>query len=194
MRRFIIIAIIISFSGVGLHAQKPASNKKDCACGFQSILQGGFLEGASGPSWNAQTINGMYYQGWFAGIGVGLDYYMMRTVPAFLALRKDLFHKRATPFLYADGGIHFDWLKSEEKPGWGSSEYYRRLYYDIGAGYKFGVGKNDAFVLSAGYSLKTLSERRSNALLCIMQNCNTITEYYKFNFTRLTFKVGWQFR
>ena len=190
------ISIIAILSAVPLTAQikEPTAKGSGCSCGFTSIIQGGLLEGASGPSWNLQSINGIKYKTWSAGIGVALDYYIMRTIPLFIDIRKELFKKNRTPFLYADGGIQFDWLKTKEKPGWGSSEYNRGYYYDIGGGYKFGIGKRDAFLVSAGYTMKTLREERITILQCIQAPCNPTKDYYKFSFSRLTFKVGWQFR
>jgi hypothetical protein len=195
MRTF--FAIIISLASFPLHAQEKeatAGTVKSCSCGFQSVLQGGLLEGAVGPSWNLQTINGVYYKTWFAGIGAGLDYYSMRTVPLFMDFRKELFRKSRTPYLYADGGIHFAWLKNKEKPGGGPGEYNNGFYYDIGAGYKIGFRKRDALLVSAGYTMKTLREKRIVFRQCILHPCNSFVDRYNYTFSRLSFKVGWQFR
>lgn len=197
MYKILLFAITISLASSGLHAQKKDAsvNKANgCKCGFQSLLQAGILEGEAGPSWNIQTINGAHYKTWFAGIGLGLDHYMMRTIPLFLDIRKELLRKNRTPFLYADGGIHFDWLKSKEKPGWGSSDYDHRFYYDLGAGYKIGFGGRDALLVSAGYTMKSLREERVVILQCVAPPCNPSKDYYNYTFSRLTLKVGWQFR
>ena len=183
-----------SFSLVGQEKNADENSKNNCSCGFQSLLQVGFLEGATGPSWNLQTINGGYYKSWYAGIGVGIDYYNMRTIPLFLDIRKELFRKSRTPFLYADGGIQFGWFKKKEKTIWGPGDFRKGRYYDIGAGYKFGFGKSDALLISAGYSFKSLQQERDVILLCIQPPCEFSKEYYKYRFTRLSFKVGWQFR
>lgn len=194
--RILLIALFINLAvPVSAQDKQPAAKSASkCSCGFQSVIQGGLLEGGTGPSWNLQTLNGAYYKTWFAGIGVGLDYYMMRTIPWFVDVRKELFKKRRTPFLYADAGIHFDWLKSKEKPGWGSGDYNRGLYYDAGAGYKLGLGVRDALLISVGYTLKTLREERLLVPQCIQAPCNPSVEYYNYTFTRLNLKVGWQFR
>ena len=195
MCRILFFAIMLSVTSFSLYAQDretTANKPKGCSCGFQSLLQGGLLEGAAGPSWSLQTINGVHYKSWFAGIGVGLDYYTMRTIPLFLDVRKEIFRKNRTPFLYADGGIQFDWLKTKEKRGWGSSEYDRGFYYDVGAGYKLGFGKRDALLVSAGYTMKALREELVVNPQCNEPPCNP--DYYNYTFKRLSFKVGWQFR
>ncbi|MBC7826698.1 MAG: hypothetical protein H7122_03045 [Chitinophagaceae bacterium] len=197
MRGISFLAIVISLSTFSLSAQdkqQPVKSKGNCSCGFQSLLQVGLLEGASGPSWSLQTVNGIYYKSWFAGIGGGLDYYTMRTIPLFLDVRKELFRKTRTPFLYADAGIHFDWLKAKEKPGWGKSEYDRGFYYDAGFGYKLGFANRDAILLSLGYTMKRLREERVVTIQCTQPPCDPSTDYYKYKFSRLSLKIGWQFR
>jgi hypothetical protein len=190
----IIIAISLTVSLYAQEKQQTAKKRNNCSCGFQTMIQGGLLEGAKGPSWHLQTVNGSYYKTWFAGIGVGLDYYSMRTIPLFLDVRKDLVKGKRTPFLYADAGIHFDWLKTKEKPGWGTSEYNRGFYYDAGIGYKIALGNRDALQVSTGYTMKRLREERLVAPWCIQAPCNPSKEYYDYSFSRITFKVGWQFR
>lgn len=174
--------------------QQGVAKVKNCSCGFQSMTQVGLLEGASGPSWNLQTLGGAYYKTWFAGVGIGLDYYMMRTIPLFVDFRKELFKKRRTPFLYADAGIQFDWLKTKEKPVFGSGNYSPGIYYDAGAGYKLGLGTRNALLISAGYTVKALREERLSIPHCIQAPCNPSTERYNYTFSRLSLKVGWQFR
>lgn len=197
MGRIYFIAILLCITSFRSHAQikvDSVKNSKDCSCGFQSLLQAGLLDGSAGPSWSLQTINGIFYKSWFAGIGIGLDYYTMRTIPLFIDARKDLFQKRRTPFFYVDGGIHFDWLKKKEKPAWGSSEYNRGFFYDLGAGYKFGIGKRDALLISTGYTVKILREERMSAIQCIRAPCIPQNDYFDYTFRRITFKVGWQFK
>ncbi|HVY74956.1 MAG TPA: hypothetical protein VG890_09015, partial [Puia sp.] len=96
---FIILVLILATRGTTF-AQNPSSSK---AWQFHSINQVGLLEGESGSSWQLQTVNGMSYKSWFAGIGVGLDYYRLRGIPLFLDLRKTFGHSRNKPFVYADG-------------------------------------------------------------------------------------------
>lgn len=194
-RIYLITAVLLITVSVSAQKKRQPENKQNkCSCGFQGIVQGGLLDGSVGPSWNIQTVNGAYYKTWFAGLGVGLDYYTMRTVPLFLDVRKEIFNRKRTPFFYADAGIHFDWLRSKEKSGWGSSDYDRGLYYDAGVGYKFGLGKRDALQLSMGYTMKTLREERVVVLQCFQWPCNASKEYFSYRFSRLSFKVGWQFR
>ena len=122
---------------------------------FSSINAGGVLLGQSTNAAQLQTITGISRGSYFAGVGVGLDYYFERTVPVFLDVRKQLFDKPNTPFLYADGGYQFVWLKeenifeTEQKSGW---------FYEAGVGYQFPVARGVGMMLSGGYSWKQYSK------------------------------------
>ena len=190
----LIITLVLCLPLCAQLVQSAPVKKNNCDCGFQGIVQGGLLEGTIGSSWSVQTINGAYYKTWFAGIGIGLDHYTMRTIPLFVDVRKDLLTRKRTPFLYADAGIHFAWLRNKEKPAWDGGEYNRGLYYDAGLGYKFGLGKRDALLISAGYTMKSLREERLVVRQCIQAPCDASKEYYNYTFSRLSFKIGWQFK
>ena len=126
---------------------------------FQAIFQGGMLAGSSGHSGQLQTIQGVRYKTWAAGIGAGIDYYYERSVPLFLQLRKNIFAKPHTPFVYADGGGHYPWLKDGiGKRGWMVQETEGGLYYEAGIGYEVPIFKSSRFLFSAGYSYKELKQ------------------------------------
>src|SRR5687768_15390308 len=108
---FILTLLFIFCTGIAT-AQK--NEKKGCSCSFQSLLNIGLLEGQESSEFQIQTINGIQYKGWFAGIGAGVDYYRFRSIPLFLDIRKNILNKNFTPFIYADAGIHFPWKKDNE--------------------------------------------------------------------------------
>src|SRR5688500_14661728 len=111
---------MLLFMGLFLYSravgQESATKEK---IQFQAIIQGGMLAGSSGYAGQLQTIQGVRYKTWSAGIGAGIDYYYERSVPLFLQLRKNIFMKPHTPFVYADLGGHSPWLKDGlAKSGW----------------------------------------------------------------------------
>lgn len=136
------------------NAQKT---KKANAVQFHSINQVGLAQGQDGSALLLQSINGIKYETYVAGVGIGLDYYKQRSVPLFLELRKHLFQKSSTPFVYADGGFHFIWSNVEPQE-WFVTEVKGGLYYDLGVGYNFGAFKSNAVTISFGYSVKNKSE------------------------------------
>ena len=56
---------------------------------FTSINKAGLLTGSAGQAANIQTINGLTWSKWFAGVGTGIDYYGTRSIPLFVDLRRN---------------------------------------------------------------------------------------------------------
>jgi hypothetical protein len=166
---------------------------KGCSCAFSSINQGGFLTGERGSSLLLQTINGVQYKTWFAGVGVGLDFYKTRGIPLFLDIRKNILNKASTPFIYMDGGIHFTWPTEKDKGVNNTQKFNNGLYYDAGLGYKAGLGNTHALLLSVGYSLKKIEEKYVPFQVCPGGCGPTYNEQYNYTLNRLSLKVGWQF-
>ena len=109
MRKNIFLLVVLT--GTALITSAQAANqgqpaKKGCSCSFSSINQVGILNGSKGVYYQLQSINGIKYKTWFAGIGVGMENYFRTGIPLFVDVRKNLLKTSATPFLYADVGVH----------------------------------------------------------------------------------------
>jgi hypothetical protein len=190
--------LILCFQLGNLLAQvkKDTSAVKGCGCQFQSINQAGLLQGQYEAAGLLQTINGFRFKQWFAGIGVGIDYYRFRTIPVFADIRRNLFNKKSSPFVYTNLGMHFSWVDESRKnpDGWGAaSTFGNGIYTDAGLGYSFGFKNKMAFLLSAGYSYRNITEKRTINVWCINPPCIGNTETIKYGLNRLTFKMGFQF-
>ena len=184
------------FSVVMMAQENKTATKKGCGYRFQSINQVGLLQGESPASALLQTVNGIKFKQWFTGIGVALDYYRYRGIPVFIDVRRNIFNKANTPFVYADGGIHLTWVTNQQKIWWGESNRTRfnnGVYSDIGLGYALGFKNKSAFLMSAGYSYKQISEKRYLQIVCITTPCPNQVETYKYGLNRLSLKLGYQF-
>ncbi len=163
---------------------------------FSSINQAGFLKGSSDQTYQLQTINGVKYKTWFAGIGVGLEEYYLKTVPVFIDVRKNLFEHKASPFLYADLGVSFS-SENAKQTQWQRTEYKKGIYYDLGIGYRVAFAGSLSFNFSAGYSCKTLHEARYNYYYSDFPPYDNIVWHkeadYDFTFRRLSIKTALQF-
>lgn len=169
---------------------KPA--KSSCSCAFSSINQVGVLKGEPGSYFLFQTINGISYKSWFAGVGVGADFYPVDGIPVFLDIRKNILKKKNTPFVYADAGIHFaDMNKTENS--WQRVEYSNGFYYDVGVGYKIGGNKRSGLLLSGGYSRKVVDEKQYAITGCSFYPCDDYRNRYTWKLNRWSLKLGWQF-
>jgi len=188
---FIILLCIVSQSTISL-AQKPGNEKH---IRYHSINQVGVLAGSSEAALQLQTINGIKCKTWFAGLGVGLDYYYARSVPVFLDVRKNIFNKGITPFIYADGGYNFPWSskKDDDKVLW-EEKTNGGLYYELGIGYKTPVSKKMQLLFSAGYSYKNLS-KTVNVMpwLSMRPAPSEAYEKYEYSLRRMAIKAGLSF-
>ena len=160
---------------------------------FHSINNVGLLEGQAGSAFQLQTINGVQHQSWFAGIGVGLDYYRYRTIPLFIDVRKEFGEKKNKFFVYADAGINFSWVTDKQKMLYATNDKFKNgFYFDAGAGYKISVNKNNSLLLSVGYSFKKVEE--DNITYFITPGWPIISpEKYDYSLNRLVIKIGWEF-
>ena len=156
---FILTIICISLFTL---AHSQINLKKQSAIKFQSSLQAGSLFGQAGskPALTVSVINGIRTKEWFAGIGVGIDYYgAKRSIPLFAALQKSLSKKPNSFFLYGNAGYNFGWLKESEKRNRGS--YVNQtggLFYDAGIGYQFKISKINKLGFTVGYTFKQTKE------------------------------------
>ena len=172
--------------------------KKSNAYKFHSINNISLINGDNEVSSGLQSINGFQKGNLFAGIGLGLDYYLYRTVPLFADLRYELGKSKSKFFAYADGGINFDWVTGDHNDGpifiWDGSntptEFNDGVYTDIGLGYMVGSRKSGGLVLSLGHSYKSLEKTVSYP---DWRTQEMISDIYKYNFNRIVLKVGWKF-
>jgi hypothetical protein len=179
---------------VALRAQETKQGqpaKKSCSCSFVPILQVGALMGEKGAYWQVQTIQGIRYKTWYAGVGAGVDWYGILGLPVFLDLRKDIFKTPNSPFFYADGGIHLAHLNNE-KDRWSSDSYSNGFYSDVGFEFKVGISQRNKLLVSGGYSYKEVI-RHQTWNWCDFLPCSHSTFTYTSHLHRVTLKMGWQF-
>jgi hypothetical protein len=189
------IVLIIMVGSINCLAQQNATKKFQ----FHSINDIGLMEGETGSVFQLQTINGFQTKSWFAGVGVGLDYYRLRSIPLFIELRKEFGRKEDKFFLYADGGINFYWREDKDvKQFYVDDKFKNGFYAETGFGYKFRLNKKLFLNLSAGYSYKKLIEKGSYYPYYYygpFSPLPTPSSYSKtvYNFNRLVLKTGIEF-
>ena len=172
--------------------------KKTAAYKFHSINNLSLINGDKAVSGGLQSINGFQKGSLFAGVGVGLDYYLYRTVPLFADFRYEFGKTKNKFFAYADGGVNFDWVEENYYDGpifiWDGStnttEFHNGAYTDLGLGYMVGTKKGGGLVLSLGHSYKSLKKTISYP---DWRTQETITDVYNYNLNRIVLKVGWNF-
>ena len=163
---------------------------------FHSINSVSLLEGQVGASFQLQTINGAQYKSWFAGAGIGLDYYRIRTIPFFIDLRKEFGKSRSKFFVFADGGIDFSWATDKEKiPYTANDKFSNGFYRSAGGGYKIAVNRNNSLLMDIGYSLKNSKETYRPPVLNYYgpEALWEPQQQVNYNLSRVIIKIGWEF-
>ena len=192
--RLLLLISLLFGSAIAMSQDSTAAvekKNKSCSCSFNSIASIGMLEGEAGTTFQLQAIQGVRMGKWFAGVGVGLDYYHIRSIPLFLDIRREFFNKKNAPFIYADGGIHFPWARDIDKPSYEKAEFANGFYYDVGLGFRIGNRKR-GFLISGGYSYKFLKESRIRQI-CGFAGCfDEAAEWYRYKLNRLSIKMGVQ--
>lgn len=163
---------------------------------FHSINNIGLLEGEAGSAFQLQTINGVQYKSWFAGAGLGLDYYRFRGSPIFLDVRKMFPLSTNTFFVYGDIGIHASWLTEKQRNSNSYiavlSDFNNGLYTDAGAGYQICLGNKGALLISAGYSFKSIRGTQVDYTPLSYDGPPAITRL-RYDLSRISVKMGLKF-
>ena len=201
MKKYISASIILSLSFLLVNAQQI--NEKNSSAKFTSIIQLGILEGDAGKTFGQiQLVNGIQQNAWFYGLGVGIDYYgSKRSVPLFVDVKRDLRKGNKTPFVFADAGYNFSWLRAGEKNIIWDMDYKASggLYYEAGLGYKFILKNKITIGFSAGYSFKHQKETYGTTLLIEAPifpqpyYYNPPVNSYDYKFRRISIKFNCSF-
>lgn len=201
LTKFILQIVVVLFAGLGCIAQQTLVSQK---LQFHSINQVGLLVGEKGGSFQAQTINGVQHKTFFAGFGVGIDGYRLRSVPVFIDLRKEFGSSENKFFIYSDAGINCEWLTADQKYSVISApkeavKFSKGFYMDAGLGYRIAMKNKNSLLLNIGYSYKRIKERQDNSVLIFPPpwgaypdfGDNYQTSVYDLN--RVAIKIGWEF-
>jgi hypothetical protein len=188
---------ILIFIAINSFAQKINTTKR---LQFHSINNVGLLEGQAGSAFQLQTINGAQYKSWFAGAGVGLDYYRYRTIPLFIDVRKQFGKRSNKLFVYADAGISFYWERDKDaKQFYYNDKFKNGFYWETGTGYKFKINQKLSLICSAGYSYKNITEEGSynfyytGGIGFLGPPVSSFLNKINYNLNRLVLKAGIEF-
>lgn len=179
MNAKIFLALIMTISFASAHGQSKLR--------YSATAQAGLVYGSSEPGWQVQMINGVRFKTYSAGIGVGVDSYRYKTAPLFIDLRKNIFDRDQTPFIYADLGTNIPFDKKESNQ-WVLTEINKGGYYDVGVGYDWSMKNKLGFTMSLGYTHKYL-----HLVETYWWRTENNKEYIDYTLRRISFKAGLRF-
>lgn len=187
MRILIFPVLLLAFFTAQAQDSLATSKNK---LAFYSVTQLGILEGEVGTAFQVQTVNGVAVGPWHAGLGVGIDKYGARSIPAFLQLQYQLPVLDRSFSVYFDGGKSFTWMESEvqqafmkDRNGW---------YWDAGLQFHWRGKKSAGPVFSLGYSEKTYGWEQSTEIMCFRAPCPGYRSSYHYLTRRISLKAGFK--
>ncbi len=186
--------ICVLFFLMALVKVKAQSNNK-----YYLIPQVALLNGDHTASGQVQIVGGIEKKKLSYGIGAAIDYYKVRTIPVFFDLRYGL-NKTNAVFSYVNIGTDIAWpLENQYTYNWlwsgnSKSSFSNGMFADIGLGYKIQGKKSSRFLVSLGYTMKTITEKRSEIIFRDFPPyvAETTNRTYQYTFNRLALRVGFR--
>jgi hypothetical protein len=162
--------------------------QKNTGIRFSSCNSVGIIAGKAPVAFTAQTVNGIRYKKWFAGIGFGIDDYFIKSLPLFASVRRDFITGKFSFFLYADAGGQFIVHPNNNTIAYYKHETYGGVYLDGGAGIKLPVAKTKSIFISFGNTFKRITNKTSSTLVEYPSEDKTVS-----SLSRLSIRLGFQF-
>lgn len=159
---------------------------------FASINTIGILHGDAGVFGNIQSVNGGVKNNWFAGIGLGVDWYKYKSVTATAEV-KDYLLKEKNFGVNAGIGYNFPF---NNKPDFTVIDTYYTptfaggLYTNVGIFYEFKLLKKYRGIINPGFNLKKMSLTTKDISPCLVPPCPETSSKYQYNFQTLSIKTG----
>lgn len=141
-----------------------------------------------------QTINGLSFNNYFAGVGVGIDDYNYKSYPLFIDARR-YFGNDVEFFFYGNLGYNFSGKNKpgKEIPYYTSYKFSGGVYSDFGIGYRTRFIKQSFFTISAGFTYKEMVNKIAVVNECFAAPCTVDYSQYKYGNGRVALKAGIDF-
>ena len=169
---------------------------------FYLAPQVGLLNGNFHASEMFGLTAGVATTQWVYAVGASVDYYKSRSAPVFAEVKRMFADKKNTPFLYANAGINVDWVLANQHQhpqfwGWGAPiadcSFSSGRFLEGGAGVNLKNKEGKGFILSLGYSSKSLSESWTENIWEPNENKIILNQRSnKYSLNRIVFKVGFR--
>jgi hypothetical protein len=169
----------------------PAQSQAIRQKGFYILPQAGVLKGEKKYSGQGIIVGGMEYRGWGFGIGTGIDWYRIRTVPIVADIRRNITVANQPFFVYANAGWNIAVPRDKEYFLKGSGG----AYGEAGLGYAVLNKKKKGILLSIGFTSKTVTERfmETTYIWTFPVTSHETERRIDYTFNRFILKLGYKF-
>lgn len=159
---------------------------------YHLLTSAGLAMGEAGGKAVVQAVNGLAYKQFFAGIGVGLDYYKFKTMPLFADLRMSL-DKQQQLFVYVNGGYHYplNTNKKTDLPYITTETFKGSVYYDAGIGARAFNHHWYRLLVSVGFSQKRIEHVQGYTYSWNNPITKEYIHTYHYTLNRFTAKLTW---
>ncbi len=163
---------------------------------YFNITQVGLLQGQNQHTYSLQTINGISYKKYSAGVGIAYDKYGYKSVPVFADIRYSLLKsKKSALQLYADAGanfpIHSDLLPATKPNGIRWYTLHSSFYGEAGFSYSVALKRRFSFIAGVGYNYKTFRYSDTEYSGDVNMPDNIIE--YTYRYSKYVVRVGFGF-
>lgn len=167
-----------------------AAAKSSTLHSFNSVQ---LLNGGSTVSASIHSVNGLQWNKFFAGIGVGFDYYYHTSIPVFVEGRYDIIGEKRKLQAFVNAGMHVPFSNVNQQAKFKTGDFKIGKLLAGGIDYLIPI-KTDALIFGVAYSQKQSIQMVNNNIwnpaLNRFENV-PIKEDYEFN--RIWIKLGWVF-
>ena len=185
------IAFVLVLISTSLFSQSTSKNIKRIQ--FRVSVLGGPVDGERGTSAQIEVVPSIMFKGFSMGIGTGVDYYFIRSVPVFMEVKKAFLPNRNSVFVYVDAGFDYPWPSDKNLTGQLNFTCGHRLAGGIG--YQIVAFKKTFLQLSVGYSYKQLKQNVQGWMTIYDPRVDwfDFTQHYNYKLNRLAFNIGLSF-
>lgn len=156
---------------------------------FRPSVQIGIAQGENHNGLVLQSTAGVQKGTWFAGVGLGYDGYVYKSLPLFGEVRK-FWGQKQVFYIYGSSGYNFS---ISDKPTddlnyYKSYDFSGGVYTNFGVGFSEPISKKTSVLFSVGHTYKKLHADMFNYV------CNTCSplppDHFIFGYGRIEFKTG----
>ncbi len=182
-----IYIFILLFIGLNGFAQSKKNNIK-------SINTTGLSHGDAGNYLNIKSVNGITKKGWFAGVGLGIDFYKFNSIVVTADCRKYLF-KNNNFGINGAAGYNFPFA-NKNKAGivtidsYYSEQFRGGLYSTAGLFYEFKLFKKIKGIINPDFNIRRLSIVSKDVMPCLVAPCPETITTYSYNLQTFSIKTG----